>query len=98
MNLEYISWLKELKTKIRSTQAKAALAVNSALIEFYWDLGRMIAEKESVWGSKLMEQISKDLKEEFPEMQGLSTSNLKYCKRFYLFYQFLSIFNWTTAC
>lgn len=44
MNNEYVNWLKELKTKIRSTQAKAALAVNSALIEFYWDLGRMISE------------------------------------------------------
>ncbi len=87
MNQEYIVWLKELKTKIRSTQAKAALAVNSALIEFYWDLGRMIAEKESVWGSKLIEQISRDLKGEFPEIQGLSSSNLKYCKRFFLYYK-----------
>jgi predicted nuclease of restriction endonuclease-like (RecB) superfamily len=61
--------------------------VNSALIEFYWDLGRMIAEKESIWGSKLIEQISRDLKGEFPEIQGLSTSNLKYCKRFFLYYE-----------
>lgn len=87
MNNEYVNWLKELKTKIRSTQAKAALAVNSALIEFYWDLGRMIAEKETIWGSKLIEQISRDLKGEFPEIQGLSTSNLKYCKRFFLYYE-----------
>ena len=87
MNNEYVNWLKELKTKIRSTQAKAALAVNSALIEFYWDLGRMISEKESIWGSKLIEQISRDLKGEFPEIQGLSTSNLKYCKRFFLYYE-----------
>lgn len=87
MNNEYVNWLKELKTKIRSTQAKAALAVNSALIEFYWDLGRMISEKESIWGSKLIEQISRDLKGEFPEIQGLSTTNLKYCKRFFLYYE-----------
>ena len=87
MNNEYVNWLKELKIKIRSTQAKAALAVNSALIEFYWDLGKMIAEKESIWGSKLIEQISRDLKGEFPEIQGLSTSNLKYCKRFFLYYE-----------
>jgi predicted nuclease of restriction endonuclease-like (RecB) superfamily len=84
---EYKHWLHELKSKIRSTQAKAALAVNSALIHFYWDLGKMISEKEKVWGSKLINQISQDLKAEFPEMQGLSTRNLIYCKHFYSFYQ-----------
>jgi predicted nuclease of restriction endonuclease-like (RecB) superfamily len=84
---EYKHWLHELKSKIRSTQAKAALAVNSALIHFYWDLGKMISEKEKVWGSKLINQISQDLKAEFPEMQGLSSRNLKYCIQFYSFYQ-----------
>ena len=84
---EYKNWLSDLKTKIRSSQLKAAMAVNRALIEFYWDLGKMIAEKENVWGSKLIEQIAKDLKNEFPNIQGLSNSNLKYCKRFYNFYQ-----------
>lgn len=84
---KYKHWLHELKSKIRSTQAKAALAVNSALIHFYWDLGKMISEKEKVWGSKLINQISQDLKAEFPEMQGLSTRNLKYCIQFYSFYQ-----------
>ena len=47
----------------------------------------MISEKENVWGSKLIEKVARDLKEEFPEMTGLSSSNLKYCKRFYTFYQ-----------
>jgi predicted nuclease of restriction endonuclease-like (RecB) superfamily len=84
---DYKKWILELKSKIRSTQIKAAMAVNSALIEFYWDLGKMIAEKQTVWGSKLIEQIANDLKAEFPDMEGLSSSNLKYCRRFYLFYQ-----------
>jgi len=84
---DYKHWLHELKSKIRFTQAKAALAVNSALIHFYWDLGKMISEKEKVWGSKLINQISQDLKTEFPEMQGLSIRNLKYCIQFYSFYQ-----------
>ncbi len=88
---EYKNWLSGLKTKIRLSQLKAAIAVNSALIEFYWDLGKMIAEKENVWGSKLIEQVAKDLKIEFPDLQGLSNSNLKYCKRFYNFYQSATI-------
>lgn len=83
---EYINWLVDIKSKIRSSQMKAALAVNSALIEFYWDLGKMVSEKENVWGSKLIERVCKDLKEEFPEMSGLSVRNIKYCKYFYTFY------------
>lgn len=55
---------------------------------FYWELGRDIFEKKknAEWGSKLLEQLSNDLKIEFPEIQGLSKTNLKYCSRFYQFY------------
>jgi predicted nuclease of restriction endonuclease-like (RecB) superfamily len=87
-NTEYKSWLVELKSKIRSTQIKAAIAVNSALILFYWDLGKMISEKQTSWGSKFLETLSKDLQNEFPEMKGFSVSNLKFCK---LFYNYFSI-------
>ncbi|MFA6057098.1 MAG: PDDEXK nuclease domain-containing protein [Taibaiella sp.] len=85
---EYKIWLGELKLKIRSVQLKAAVAVNSALIGFYWELGKMISEKDRVWGSRFLEQVSQDLKTEFPEMQGFSVTNLKYCK---LFYNYFSI-------
>lgn len=87
LDIEYKSWLIQLKSKIRSVQAKAAIAVNSALIEFYWELGKMITEKENVWGSKLLEQVAQDLKTEFPAMKGLSVRNLKYTRQFYIFYQ-----------
>lgn len=83
---EYKNWLVELKSKIRSSQIKAAIAVNSELIAFYWELGKSISEKESVWGSKLIEKVAQDLKEEFPEMKGLSRRNLFNCKQFYKFY------------
>lgn len=83
---EYKNWLSDLKTKIRSSQLKAAIAVNSALIEFYWDLGKMIAEKQTAWGAKFVEQLSKDLKSEFPNMEGLSRRNLFNAQKFYQFY------------
>jgi len=85
-NSDYKNWIAELKKKVYSTQIKASIAVNSALIEFYWDLGKSISEKENVWGSKLIEQVASDLKAEFPEIKGLSRSNLFYCKQFYQFY------------
>lgn len=86
---EYKQWLFDLKSKIRSSQIKAAVAVNAALINFYWELGKMIAEKQetSTWGNKLIDQLAVDLKEEFPSMTGFSTRNLKYCRIFYKFYK-----------
>ncbi len=85
---EYATWLKELKLKIRSAQVKATLAASSVLIDFYFDLGKSISEKEIVWGSKFLEQLSRDLKMEFPDMQGFSVTNLKYCR---LFYEYIAI-------
>jgi len=85
---DYKNWLTEVIDKVKSAQVKVAVKVNSALIAFYWELGKMIAKKqfESKWGDKIIEQLSNDLHSNFPELKGLSTSNLKYCKRFYLFY------------
>jgi predicted nuclease of restriction endonuclease-like (RecB) superfamily len=86
---DYKIWISELKLKIRSTQIKTAIAVNSSLIQFYWELGKMITKKQSQtsWGDKLLEQISKDLKDEFPDLKGFSVRNLKYCRLFYNFYK-----------
>ena len=86
LNKDYKNWLVDFKNQIRNNQLKATLAVNAALINFYWEIGKMISEKEQVWGSKLIQQVSKDLKEEFPDLKGLSTRNLKYCIYFYNFY------------
>jgi predicted nuclease of restriction endonuclease-like (RecB) superfamily len=86
---EYKQWLAEIKNKVRSAQLKAATVVNSALIEFYWELGKMIVEKQeqTAWGDKVINQLSKDLQKEFTDIKGLSRSNLYYTKQFYLFYK-----------
>jgi predicted nuclease of restriction endonuclease-like (RecB) superfamily len=85
---KYKNWIVDLKTKIQLSQIKAAIKVNSALIELYWDLGKEISERsfENSYGSGFFKQLSKDLREEFPQIKGFSESNLKYCKKFYLFY------------
>ena len=86
LNTEYKNWLVELKTKIRSTQIKALIAVNSALINFYWELGKSINEKQTHWGSKFLENLSKDLQNEFPDIKGFSKTNLNYCRIFYNYF------------
>ena len=85
---QYREWVKSLKTRIRRAQAKAAVRVNVELLRLYWDMGRDIAEKrmDAEYGSGFFNNLSRDLKLEFPNMEGFSVSNLKYIKRFYLFY------------
>jgi predicted nuclease of restriction endonuclease-like (RecB) superfamily len=79
---------KNLKWQIHGSQIKAALSVNSEMIMLYWDLGRQIVEKQEYakWGSGFIEQLSKDLKAEFPEMKGFSFRNILFMKQWYLFY------------
>ena len=86
---QYVTWLKDIKSNIQRSQIKASVAVNTELIKMYWYLGKEISEKQanSVWGSGFIDQLSKDLKAEFPDMSGFSAKNLRYCKSFYEFWQ-----------
>ncbi|MGI6393567.1 MAG: PDDEXK nuclease domain-containing protein [bacterium] len=83
---EYKNWLREIKEKIKGAQIRAALSANRELLDFYYDLGRMITEKDSIWGSRFLEILSIDLKKEFPQMQGFSVTNLKYCRLFFKYF------------
>jgi predicted nuclease of restriction endonuclease-like (RecB) superfamily len=85
---EYKNWLAELKQRLLTVQVKAAVAVNGELLRFYWQLGADIVSKQadSSWGSGLISRLSRDLMAEFPDMKGFSSSNLKYMRRWYLFY------------
>lgn len=87
-NADYVAWLQQIKQRISSARIGVALAANRELIRFYWDLGEMIAAKqsESQWGDKVIPQLSRDLQRDFPDLKGLSASNLKYCLRFFQFY------------
>lgn len=84
----YKMWLVELKQRLRSYQLKAAVKVNSAMLEFYWSLGRDIValKAQQSWGSGVIEQLSLDLKETFTNIKGLSYTNLKYASQWYRFY------------
>lgn len=85
---EYVEWLAELKSRYKQSQVKAAVRVNSTLLEYYWSLGRDIVrqEAESRWGSGFFNQLSLDMKAMFPNETGFSVTNLKYMKRWYVFY------------
>ena len=80
----YIEWVKDIKERIRSAQQKAIFAANSAMISLYWQIGQDILERQGRqgWGAKVVDRLAADLRREFPEIKGFSTSNLKYMRRF----------------
>ncbi|WP_028320614.1 PDDEXK nuclease domain-containing protein [Desulfatiglans anilini] len=82
---DYPGLLTEIKERIRSAQYEALKAVNKELVGLYWDIGRMIVERQDVegWGKAVVEQLAADLRTEFPGVGGFSSSNLWRMKAFF---------------
>ncbi|MFJ5699978.1 YhcG family protein [Arthrobacter sp. NPDC093139] len=80
----YNELLGELKGQVRVARIQALRTVNTQLIELYWSIGKTILERQQIeeWGSKVMSRLADDLRAEFPEMKGLSRSNLFYMRGF----------------
>lgn len=81
--------LSEIKERIRSAQYEALRAVNKELVGLYWDIGRMIVERQenAAWGKKVVEKLSADIRAEFPGITGFSRRNVFYMRDFYLLYR-----------
>ena len=81
---DYADLLQSLKERVQQAQVRAMLAVNRELVLLYWHIGREILarQQQQGWGAKVIERLSKDLREAFPEMTGLSSRNLKYMRAF----------------
>jgi predicted nuclease of restriction endonuclease-like (RecB) superfamily len=80
----YPEFLAEIKARVASARTRAILAANSALIGLYWEIGSEILARErgEGWGSRVIDRLAADLRREFPDMTGLSRSNLKYMRAF----------------
>lgn len=80
----YGETLRELKSRIQQTRLRTVLAANAALIQLYWDLGRTILDRQARegWGAKVVDRLSSDLREAFPDMSGLSSRNLLFMRGF----------------
>jgi len=80
----YGEFLKSLKDRIRQSQIRAALSVNSELIRLYWQIGQeiLMRQQQEGWGAKVIERLAQDLKQEFPDMKGFSARNLLYMRAF----------------
>jgi predicted nuclease of restriction endonuclease-like (RecB) superfamily len=81
---DYAPLLAEIKARVQSARIKAGLAANRELLTLYWDIGRLILDrqKREGWGTKVIDRLSVDLQREFPGRQGFSPRNLKYMRAF----------------
>lgn len=81
---EYIQFLEHIKTDILQTQLKAATSITTELTMLYWRIGKHLSEKMAIesWGSKVIDNIAKDLKDSFPHLAGFSLRNLRYMRKF----------------
>ncbi len=81
---DYLKLLHDIKSHIQNSRLKAALAVNSELLKFYWGLGCMILyrQRESKWGDGMIRVLARDLKAAYPDSKGFSHTNLHYMKLF----------------
>jgi predicted nuclease of restriction endonuclease-like (RecB) superfamily len=81
---DYGAVLNEIKRRIRQERLRVVMAANSAMVLLYWDIGRMILQRQdrAGWGAKVIDRLAKDLRDEFPDMKGFSPRNLKYMRAF----------------
>ena len=87
-NDDYYIWIKYIKTRILNAQIKASISVNSTLIELYWNIGKemVLKQSQSNWGSSIIDELSKELRHDFPEIKGFSRRNIYAVRQWYLFY------------
>jgi predicted nuclease of restriction endonuclease-like (RecB) superfamily len=81
---DYAETLGDIKQRIQHERLRVVMAANSAMVLLYWDVGRIILERQhrEGWGAKVIDRLSIDLRDAYPEMQGLSPRNLKYMRAF----------------
>ncbi|MDR0310822.1 MAG: PDDEXK nuclease domain-containing protein [Acidobacteriota bacterium] len=84
MDAPYFALRDSIITRIKETRLRFVMQANTGMIELYWNIGNDILRRQESegWGAKVIDRLSADLKEEFPEMGGFSPRNLKYMRKF----------------
>lgn len=91
--VRYSELLDKIKTRIRQGQTRAIFYANAEMIHTYWDVGRMICERQAQagWGAGVLPKLARDLHNQLPEVKGFSVRNLKLMTQFYREYCDLSV-------
>lgn len=80
----YADVLGNIKRRIQTERLRVTMAANSAMVVLYWDIGRLILDRQEHegWGTKVIDRLSADLRDAYPEMRGLSPRNLLFMRSF----------------
>lgn len=80
----YAEWRKGIIELIEKAKYQTSLRVNADLLSLYWHIGCDILEKQKRegWGAQVVNQLSQDLMQRFPDDRGYSARNLREMKRF----------------
>lgn len=80
----YADVLVQIKDRIQQARLRTAMAANSAMVLLYWDIGRLVLDRQERegWGAKVIDRLAADLRDAYPDMRGLSPRNLKYMRAF----------------
>jgi hypothetical protein len=81
----YGGLLTEIKDRICQAQIRAVLSANAEMIMMYWDIGRMIHQRQQMegWGAGIIPKLARDIRNELPEIKGFSERNIGYMIRFF---------------
>ena len=87
-NKDYRALLQEIKQRVYQSQYQALRAVNKELIALYWDIGKSIIARQGKhgWGKSIVENLARDLQNEFPGIHGFSSRNIWYMRTFFITY------------
>ena len=85
---DFPALLAEVKDRIQSSQMRAVLSVNAELVCLYWDIGRIIHERQQIegWGAGVIPRLARALHNEMPELKGFSERNIDRMIAFYRSY------------
>ena len=75
--------INDVITKIKEAQLSIFLSANVSVIDLYFNIGKIIEDKAK-WGNKFIDELSIELKINFPNAKGYSPRNLHNMKKFYL--------------
>lgn len=76
---DFAALLAEITGRIQAAQTRAVLAVNAELVRLYWDIGRIIRDrqKRAGWGAAVIPRLASELRNELPDLKGFSERNIK---------------------
>jgi predicted nuclease of restriction endonuclease-like (RecB) superfamily len=85
---DFSKLLTEVKARIQQAQTRAMMAVNAELVQLYWDIGRIIADrqKREGWGTAVIPRLARELANELPDEKGFSERNIKRMLTFFRAY------------